>query len=652
MTPTLHIHLLGDFLLTAGETPVTTITIPRLQSLLAYLLLHRDAPQDRSHLAFLLWPDSTEAQAHANLRQLVYRLRQSLPYADQLLHADKQSLQWLPTHVDWTLDVLEFEQACILEQVQKKVVTRQTLEQVIRLYRGDLLPDCDEEWIVPERERLCHLFLQVAERLIALLEQERDYTTAIEIAHKLLRHDPLHEETYCQLMRLLAVHGDREEALRVYNTCVTSLERRLGVKPSEATQETYNLLLRATPRIPALMNRGVPLLGRNAEWQHLQEMWRKAGRGRSHMVMLTGEAGIGKTRLAEEMQIWVSRQGMTAVSAHCYPTLGHLPYTPVTAWLRTAPFQAHLLTLDPALRKEIARLVPEILRAQPLLPQPTISEMEWHHQRLLEALTHAVLSMCQPLLLVLDDLHWCDQQTLEWLHYLLRFAPEACLLLVATLRPEEILPGHSLLTFLNMVQRDGLITEISPGPLTITETNSLAEHIMGHSLDPALSVILYHETEGNPLFVVEMVHAGTLEQAEREPSTAKSPQPLLTYSGSTLPPMVQNVLSTRLAQLSPLAREIANVAAVIGHEFTFSLLVLACEGREDAVAQGLDELWQRGIGREQCVGTIENYNFTHVGLREQIYTSLSPATRRLLQRRFAEACKVMEEGEGRKNNSA
>lgn len=113
MIPTLHIHLLGDFLLISGETPVTTITVPRVQSLLAYLVLHRGAPQDRSHLALLLWPDSTEMQAHTNLRQLLYHLRQSLPDADQFLHADTHSMQWLPTQpgASWTLDVQEVEEA-------------------------------------------------------------------------------------------------------------------------------------------------------------------------------------------------------------------------------------------------------------------------------------------------------------------------------------------------------------------------------------------------------------------------------------------------------------------------------------------------------------------------------------------------------------
>src|SRR5438034_317989 len=185
--PTLHIHLLGDFLLVSGDTPVTTVTVPRLQSLLAYLLLHRNAPQDRSHLAFLLWPDSTEAQAHTNLRKLLYQLRQSLPDADRFLHADNHSLQWLPTCADapWTLDILEVEQALVqaeqAKRAQDRAAMRRALERVMHLYRGELLPNCYDEWIVPERDRWRQVFLQAAERLITLLEEERDYDAAITV---------------------------------------------------------------------------------------------------------------------------------------------------------------------------------------------------------------------------------------------------------------------------------------------------------------------------------------------------------------------------------------------------------------------------------------------------------------------------------------
>jgi predicted ATPase len=647
--PTLHMHLLGEFLLVAGDTPMTTVTVPRLQSLLAYLVLHRGAPQDRSHLAFLLWPDSTEAQAHTNLRKALHHLRQALPDADRFIRADARSLQWLPTppNVAWTLDVQDLEaalaRAAQAEQAQDTTALRQALAQVIRLYRGDLLPNCYDEWILPERDRLRQLFLQAAERLIALLEPERDYDAAIKVAQRLLRQEPLHEATYRQLMRFYALRGDRAAALRVYHTCVTVLERELGTEPSAATRQTYEALLQSKTSTETLSGplaaRGTaaPLVGRQAEWQRLQEAWRQASGGRPHMVILTGEAGIGKTRLAEELEAWVSRQGMTTASARCYVAEGQLPYAPITTWLRTEALQTGISTLDPLWLTEVTRLVPDLLAKRPKLPRPAAMTEGWQRQHFFEALARAFLCARQPLLLLLDDLQWCDQETLEWLHYLFRFAPKARLLLIGTVRAEEILPEHPLSAFLSALQRDGLVTEVALKPLDTTETTSLAEHIVGHQLNPTMVASLYHETEGNPLFVVEMARAGTLGQRISGQPDAEHLTALLTHSASTLPPTVQTVLATRLAQLSPLARAVANLAAVIGRAFTFDVLVRASGEGEDAIVRGLDELWQRRIVREQGTGAAVAYDFSHDKLREQAYVALSPAQRRLLHRRVAEA---------------
>ena len=182
MIPTLHISLLGEFLLVSDDTPVTTVDWPRLHSLLAYLVLHHTMSQSRAHLAFLLWPDSTDAQAHTNLRNLVHRLRHSLPYADHFLHADKQTLRWR-SDAPWTLDVADFEhaiaQATQAEQAGREPEMRKALEAAVELYRGDLLPGNYDEWILPERERLRQACLGALERLILLLEQERDYQAAI-----------------------------------------------------------------------------------------------------------------------------------------------------------------------------------------------------------------------------------------------------------------------------------------------------------------------------------------------------------------------------------------------------------------------------------------------------------------------------------------
>src|SRR5947209_2244303 len=349
-------------------------------------------------------------------------------------------------------------------------------------------------------------------------------------------------------MRFYALRGDRAAALRIYHTCVTLLERELGTEPSQSTRAVYEALVQSDTSSETLTGpltkRGtaVPLLGRKVEWRQLQEAWRQAAgglplpqTGSPRIVILSGEAGIGKTRLAEEMEAWVGRQGMATASARCYAAEGRLAYAPVTTWLRTDALQIGLSTLDPAWLTEIARLVPEVLVTRPNLPRPAAMTEGWQRQPFFEALAHAVLRAGtghspsgQPLLLLLDDLQWCDNETLQWLHYLLRFEPAARLLLIGTVRSEEMLPGHSLVSFLGALQREGLVTEIALGPLTTTETTSLAEHITGHQLDPTMSNTLYSETEGNPLFVVEMARAGTLEQRTKVRSVAKGPAPLLT----------------------------------------------------------------------------------------------------------------------------
>jgi tetratricopeptide (TPR) repeat protein len=286
-------------------------------------------------------------------------------------------------------------------------------------------------------------------------------------------------------------------------------------------------------------------------------------------------------------------------------------------------------------------LVPEVLLTRSDLPRPSSMMEGWQRQRFFEALAHAVHSARQPLLLLLDDMHWCDQESLTWLQYLLHFDPGARLLLIGTVRAEEILPSHPLVVFQRNLQRDGLVREIALGPLTRAETTTLAEHVVGRKLDPAVASGLYAETEGNPLFVVEMMRAGTLAQDMSEERVPEQPVPLFTHAASTLPPTVQSVLAARLAQLSHLARGVANVAAVIGREFTFSVLAQASREPEEAVMRGLDELWQRRIVREQDAGTSQMYDFSHDKLREQVYASVGPTYRPLLHRRVAEALRAL-----------
>jgi len=307
--PTLHLHLLGAFRLTWDEAPVNTINAPRLHALLAYLLLHRDAPQPRHHLAFLLWPDTTEAQARTNLRQLLHGLKQALPAADHFVHTDATTVQWRP-EAPFRLDVADFEQACALAEAAAQQgdlhTMRAALAKACALYHGDLLPSCYDDWILPERERLRQAMTEALERLLRPLESAGEPRAALAYAQRLLRHDPLREDTYRTLMRLYAACGDRAGVLHVYHTCTSVLERELGVEPSAATRDAYAHALEVEvqaqpvlPPQPSHTNLPVPLTSFVGRARELAELKRLLSSGR--LLTLTGPGGTGKTRLALQL---------------------------------------------------------------------------------------------------------------------------------------------------------------------------------------------------------------------------------------------------------------------------------------------------------------------------------------------------------------
>jgi DNA-binding SARP family transcriptional activator len=626
VTLELRVQMLGEFDLTYGGVRVSAVNTPRLQALLSYLILHRHAPQPRRHLAFLFWPDSTEAQARTNLRHLLHELQRVLPNADRCLFADTQTVQWR-SDGPYTLDVADFEAAVAAGG-------QPALQQAVELYRGDLLPNCYDDWIAPERERLRRAYAVALERLIALAEDRRDISTATTYARRLLEHDACHEPAYRSLMRLHAMNGNRAAALHIYHTCVTVLRRELGVPPDAATRLLHERLLNADATVTAPSVRPVaatfPLVGRTAEWAQLQAAWRSAAGGRPQMALLVGEAGIGKTRLAEELEGWATRQGILSASARGYAAEGALPYAPVAAWLRARP----LPPLEPVWLTELARLLPELLALHPTLRAPEPLHQAWQRNRLFEALARGVLCCQRPRVLVLNDLHWCDADTLEWLRYLLRFEPRAPLLVVATLCAGESW-APALTALLAALRRDGLLTEIEVGPLDAAATADLAGYVAGQPLALGLAEPLFQGSEGNPLFVVEMVQASLAQSSAggREQETAVHAR-AMTAAPRPLPAKVRQVIERRLAQLSPAARELTELAATIGRQFSFDVLCAAAELADEALVRSLDELWQRRIIREQDDGA---YDFSHDKIRETAYATMSAARRRLLHRRVAEA---------------
>ncbi len=641
--PTLHLRLLGDFSLIYADRQVTSLNSIRLQSLLAYLVLHRDAPQQRQHLAFLFWPDTTEAQARNNLRQLLHQLRQAFPAVEHFLSADTHTLHWHPV-TPCHLDVAEFEQMLHLADTaiwrNDQHELQATLEQADALYRGELLPGCYDEWILPERERLRQNHFQALERLLRLFEEQGKTVNAIRSAQRLLGLDPLSEDRYRRLMRLFALNNDRANALHVYHTCVTTLQREMGVDPAPATREAYEQLMQQeAPTIQPILHQPLPsapsmLIGREREWKQLHDIWQHTTNGGPHFVLVSGEAGIGKSRLAEEFLFWASQQGAMTAKARSYAAEGQLSLAPVTDWLRSEGLRASLRQLDEVWLIEVARILPEILVEQPELPHYESVTESGQRQRFFEAMARAILHPPQPLLLLIDDLQWCDQETLAWLHFLLRFDSLARLLVVGCARQEELLPQHPLRTFLLHLRNTMRATEIPLEALDVAETVKLASQVAKRELAMDEGLHLYHETGGYPLFVVEMVRAD-LERVSGSPAeTGYLHRPPLLEGARTLPPRVHAVLVGRLAQLSASARTFVELVATIGRAFTLDFLIGEGLTDTDSAVRALDELWHKRIVREHGAN---GYDFTHDKLREVAYTEISAPQRRMLHRRVARA---------------
>lgn len=234
--PLLRVNLLGEFSLFHAEQRVTSVKTPRLQSLLAYLLLHRGSQLSRLHVASLYWPDSNEAQARTNLRQLLHFLRRSLPDAERFLQVETNSIMWKSDN-SLLLDVALFEDLLLQAGDTEASTAKLTkLIQAVDLYKGELLPGCFDEWILSLRDRYSESYIGALQQLTRLLEEKANYEAAIQYTRRLLQADPLEEKAYRRLMRLYVRTGDRNRALRTYHAGVEMLKQDLGVEPEPETR--------------------------------------------------------------------------------------------------------------------------------------------------------------------------------------------------------------------------------------------------------------------------------------------------------------------------------------------------------------------------------------------------------------------------------
>ncbi|HXJ26419.1 MAG TPA: AAA family ATPase, partial [Streptosporangiaceae bacterium] len=411
--------------------------------------------------------------------------------------------------------------------------------------------------------------------------------------------------------------GDRARAVRAYHVCATTLEDELGIEPAPETRVLYESPVagaqadRASPdrtspgrasRVPGTP----PLVGRDDERARLAAAWQASASGHPRLVLVTGEAGIGKTRLVEELR---AHTGAVTAEARGYPGDGSLAYGIATAWLRSGPVAARVTRLVRPDLTDLARLLPE-LAGQVTPPEP-LAEAELRH-RLRGAIGRALLTAGAPLLLIVDDAQWADAQSLALIHDLIRSAPSARLLVAATARREELDEHHPLTTLTRALAALGHLTEIELTRLSREDTARLAGYVAGAPLDQPGLGRLYADSEGNPLFVVEALRPDAPAAASK----------------------VQAVIAGRLTRLSPEAAAVAGVAAAVGRAFTADVLAAAAGLDEQAFVAALDELWRRGILRAHGPNA---YDFSHGRIRDAAYAALGPPRRRHLHLEIARA---------------
>lgn len=514
----LRIELFGKFKLIYNRKVNSCIESNREKELLAYLLLNRETPQSRKFLSFLFWADSTEAQAMNNLRKVLYTLKKNLPNPDRFLLSDHKFIQWNKSS-PWWLDVAAFEEEILTagkaEERNDSEQQISALKKASDLYKNHLFITCYEEWIESEREKLKTAYNICLNTLVNLLEKKRDYRSAIVYAKKLIELDSYNEVAYRRLMKLYSLNQERSKAIQIYNTCSEVLEKELGVKPSTDTQLLYERLKAVQKPVSAIDYVNAPgniiheeerkLIGRADEWEIILNQWRKTLQGELTMILIKGEAGIGKTRLAREYSSYLARQGYQVISARAYASAQTISYGLVADCLRDASVYNRLNELDHTWLNELVRLLPELKITNHKISNPKPIMRFWEKQGFLKAISVAITYDKKPKLLLLDNIHWADPASLEWLDYLFNSVQPGYLMVTGTFRPDEASCNNQLLKLIHNIQKDKRLAKISLSGLAEAETMELASAITGESVSRETAKNLYNETDGNPILIEEFL---------------------------------------------------------------------------------------------------------------------------------------------------
>jgi DNA-binding SARP family transcriptional activator/Tfp pilus assembly protein PilF len=657
--PRAELYLLGTPRIEHDGVPVEVDT-RKAVALLAYLAI-MGGRHGRDELAALLWPEYGQGRARAALRRTLSAL--GTARAEGWLEVDRESVGlaeggvWVD--VDRFRDLLarcrdhghpeaEVCPACLL-----------LLSEAVELYRGDFMVGFGlrdsfgfDDWQYFQAESLRRELAGALERLARGHGASDEWEPAIAHARRRLALDPLHEPAHRLLMQLYALSGQRGAALRQYRECVRTLKKELGVAPLEETTLLYRKIKEGIPaalppaaeepppaRETSTRPSENPLVGRDEEWEMLQSAYAAAPGG--VLVVLEGEAGIGKTRLAEEFLVHAGKGGAATLAARCYAGETNLAYGPFVEALEAAAERPELLDRlggAPAhALGEAVRLLPALAAHFPDLPPVPPLDTPGARSRFFEGVSRVLLAACggaagsPPGVLFLDDLQWADEASVDLLAYLVRRLPGRPLCVLAAWRDEQVPPGHPLREMVREAQRAGRATVVALSRLGRPAVVELVRSVVGGSEE--LGERMCEETEGLPLFLTEYLAAvarGELDDGGEDWS---------------LPGGARDLLHTRLRALSETGGQVLATAAAIGRSFDFDTVREASGRGEEETVKALEELVSQKLVKEMPDEAAPVYDFSHEKLRALVYEETSLARRRLLHRRVADS--LAEHARGR-----
>ncbi len=607
----LSIKLLGRMTVERDGCRLSAPSSRRAWSLLAYLALH-PGPTPRGELASRFWPDVLDASARASLRSAVWALRRTLePLAPELLVAGREDVG-LSTEGELSVDVLVFAQ--LLEEGRAR--------EAVALCEGELLSGFEEEWISAAREAHREQLLGALERLALECEQSADPAGAIAWSRRQAAVDPFGEEAHRRLIVRLADSGDRAAALLAYRTLAERLRRELAVAPSQLTRElaeslrTEPLPARVGPDLAGLL----PLVGRGGELAQLLKMWKASVTGRGAVVSLSGEAGIGKTRLAGELLSRIAAEGGATATCAALDLGGAAPFGLWSELIRELLPGLSMPPPNAVWPEDLAHLAPEIhARFERPVPDRPPASPELERTRLMEAVVALVecAARDRPLALLLEDLHIADAASLQLTGYVARRVAALPVLIVLTRRqrPRRVEADqleHALRS------RGILRLELALDQLHRPEVSELAR--LAAPLQESEVERVVQAAEGNALLTVEMARA--LARGDGELSEG-----------------LGGAVRGAFGALTQQARGFAELAAVAARELDAAeISALPLQDPALGAAEALDS--GMFVTRERRIA------FRHALLREALYAELAEPARVALHELWAGVLLAREDAGG------